>query len=72
MYSSTIYDSQEQRIKGFQNHFYPFLQKRKENMFLLSTVHHNGAIDEAKFTKDGVDVVHELYASYSLSRNSQR
>lgn len=51
----------------------------------MSTMHHDGVIDEAtgeknlpeiigfyNFTKSGVDVVDELSASYDVSRNSRR
>ncbi|XP_072395021.1 uncharacterized protein [Diabrotica undecimpunctata] len=60
-------------------------KKKNKNVLLLSTMHHDGAIDEAtgdknlpevisfyNFTKSGVDVVDELSASYNVYRNLRR
>ncbi|XP_072392484.1 uncharacterized protein [Diabrotica undecimpunctata] len=62
-----------------------YVPKKNKNVLLLSTMHHDKAIDEAtsdknlleiisfyNFTKSGVDVVDELSASYNVSRNSRR
>ena len=62
-----------------------YVPKKNKNVLLLSTMHHDGAVDEAtgdknlpeiisfyNFTKSGVDVVDELSASYNVSRNSRR
>lgn len=62
-----------------------YVPKKNKNVLLMSTMNHDDAITETtwekslpeiksfyNFTKDGVDVVDELSASYNVSRNSRR